>query len=285
MGQAFPELISAQPLISETLELEEIRFKQTLDRGLGLLEDEIKELQEGDTLSGEVAFKLYDTYGFPIDLTQDALRAQGFGVDLNGFNTAMEKQRADAKAAWSGSGDVETDKVWFDIRERHGATEFLGYEVEKAEGQVLALVANGVEIDQVSSGSSVAVIVNQSPFYGESGGQEGDHGKIISEGGANIIISATDKKLGDLHIHIGSVTEGTIHVGDNVKLQVESARRSALRSHHSATHLLHSALRNQLGQHVSQKGSLVASDRLRFDISHPKAMTKSEISNEIFRHF
>ena len=278
MGQAFPELISAQPLISETLELEEIRFKQTLDRGLGLLEDEIKELQEGDTLSGEVAFKLYDTYGFPIDLTQDALRAQGFGVDLNGFNTAMEKQRADAIAAWSGSGDVETDKVWFDIRERHGATEFLGYEVEKAEGQVLALVANGVEIDQVSSGSSVAVIVNQSPFYGESGGQEGDHGKIISEGGANIIISATDKKLGDLHIHIGSVTEGTIHVGDNVKLQVESARRSALRSHHSATHLLHSALRNQLGQHVSQKGSLVASDRLRFDISHPKAMTKSEIS-------
>ena len=278
MGQAFPELTRAQALISETLELEENRFKHTLDRGLGLLEEETGKLPEGGELPGEVAFKLYDTYGFPLDLTQDALRGQGFSVDLGGFNTAMEKQRADARAAWSGSGDAATEQVWFDIREQNGATEFLGYEVESAEGQITVMVVDGKVVEDAEDGAEVALVLNQTPFYGESGGQEGDTGTITKEGGATVTITETQKKLGDLHVHLGTLSGGSLKVGDDVQLEVDHDRRSALRAHHSATHLLHAALRNELGDHITQKGSLVAGERLRFDISHPKAMTPEELS-------
>ena len=278
MGQAFPELTRAQALISETLELEENRFKHTLDRGLGLLEEETGKLPEGGELPGEVAFKLYDTYGFPLDLTQDALRGQGFSVDLGGFNTAMEKQRADARAAWSGSGDAATEQVWFDIREQNGATEFLGYEVESAEGQIAVMVVDGKVVEDAEDGVEVALVLNQTPFYGESGGQEGDTGIITKEGGATVTITETQKKLGDLHVHLGTLSGGSLKVGDDVQLEVDHDRRSALRAHHSATHLLHAALRNELGDHITQKGSLVAGERLRFDISHPKAMTPEELS-------
>ncbi|MDP7425241.1 MAG: alanine--tRNA ligase, partial [Rhodospirillales bacterium] len=278
MGQAFPELTRAQALITETLELEENRFKRTLDRGLGLLEEETGKLPEGGELPGEVAFKLYDTYGFPLDLTQDALRGQGFSVDLGGFNTAMEKQRADARAAWSGSGDAATDQVWFDIREQNGATEFLGYEVESAEGQITVMVVDGKVVEDAEDGAEVALVLNQTPFYGESGGQEGDTGIITKEGGATVTITETQKKLGDLHVHLGTLSGGSLKVGDDVQLEVDHDRRSALRAHHSATHLLHAALRNELGDHITQKGSLVAGERLRFDISHPKAMTPEELS-------
>ena len=278
MGQAFPELTRAQALITETLELEENRFKRTLDRGLGLLEEETGKLPEGGELPGEVAFKLYDTYGFPLDLTQDALRGQGFSVDLGGFNTAMEKQRADARAAWSGSGDAATEQVWFDIREQNGATEFLGYEVESAEGQITVMVVDGKVVEDAEDGVEVALVLNQTPFYGESGGQEGDTGTITKEGGATVTITETQKKLGDLHVHLGTLFGGSLKVGDDVQLEVDHDRRSALRAHHSATHLLHAALRNELGDHITQKGSLVAGERLRFDISHPKAMTPEELS-------
>ena len=278
MGQAFPELTRAQALITETLELEENRFKRTLDRGLGLLEEETGKLPEGGELPGEVAFKLYDTYGFPLDLTQDALRGQGFSVDLGGFNTAMEKQRADARAAWSGSGDAATEQVWFDIREQNGATEFLGYEVESAEGQITVMVVDGKVVEEAEDGAEVALVLNQTPFYGESGGQEGDTGTITKEGGATVTITETQKKLGDLHVHLGTLFGGSLKVGDDVQLEVDHDRRSALRAHHSATHLLHAALRNELGDHITQKGSLVAGERLRFDISHPKAMTPEELS-------
>ncbi|MDP7624731.1 MAG: alanine--tRNA ligase, partial [Rhodospirillales bacterium] len=278
MGQAFPELTRAQALITETLELEENRFKRTLDRGLGLLEEETGKLPEGGELPGEVAFKLYDTYGFPLDLTQDALRGQGFSVDLGGFNTAMEKQRADARAAWSGSGDAATEQVWFDIREQNGATEFLGYEVESAEGQIAVMVVDGKVVEDAEDGVEVALVLNQTPFYGESGGQEGDTGIITKEGGATVTITETQKKLGDLHVHLGTLFGGSLKVGDDVQLEVDHDRRSALRAHHSATHLLHAALRNELGDHITQKGSLVAGERLRFDISHPKAMTPEELS-------
>ena len=278
MGQAFPELTRAQALITETLELEENRFKRTLDRGLGLLEEETGKLPEGGELPGEVAFKLYDTYGFPLDLTQDALRGQGFSVDLGGFNTAMEKQRADARAAWSGSGDAATEQVWFDIREQNGATEFLGYEVESAEGQITVMVVDGKVVEDAEDGAEVALVLNQTPFYGESGGQEGDTGIITKEGGATVTITETQKKLGDLHVHLGTLSGGSLKVGDDVQLEVDHDRRSALRAHHSATHLLHAALRNELGDHITQKGSLVAGERLRFDISHPKAMTPEELS-------
>ena len=278
MGQAFPELTRAQALITETLELEENRFKRTLDRGLGLLEEETGKLPEGGELPGEVAFKLYDTYGFPLDLTQDALRGQGFSVDLGGFNTAMEKQRADARAAWSGSGDAATEQVWFDIREQNGATEFFGYEVESAEGQITVMVVDGKVVEEAEDGAEVALVLNQTPFYGESGGQEGDTGTITKEGGATVTITETQKKLGDLHVHLGTLSGGSLKVGDDVQLEVDHDRRSALRAHHSATHLLHAALRNELGDHITQKGSLVAGERLRFDISHPKAMTPEELS-------
>ena len=278
MGEAFPELLRAEPLISETLELEENRFKRTLDRGLGLLEEEVEKLRGNGVLPGEIAFKLYDTYGFPLDLTQDALRGQGYSVDVAGFNAAMERQRAEARSAWSGSGDTATEEIWYNIREKAGPTEFLGYGLERAEGQIISMVVDGVEVDEVNSGSNVAVILNQTTFYGESGGQEGDHGIISNEGGGEIDITGTIKKLGDLHVHLGIVSKGELCVGNNVNLEVEHQRRADLRVHHSATHLLHSALRHKLGDHISQKGSLVARERLRFDISHPKAMSSGELS-------
>ena len=279
MGQAFPELIRAEPLITETLQLEESRFKKTLDRGLKLLDEATGDLKEGGELDGETAFKLYDTYGFPLDLTQDALRGKGMSVDEDAFNTAMERQRAEARKAWAGSGDAATEQVWFEIREQQGATDFLGYETETAEGQVTALVVDGNRVEQAGEGDEVCVIVNQTPFYGESGGQVGDSGIIRAGENTEITVTDTLKKLGDLHVHMGRVASGSLKVGDEVALSVSHENRGRVRANHSATHLLHEALRRQLGDHVTQKGSLVAGDRLRFDISHPKAMSAEEIAD------
>ena len=276
MGQAFPELIRAQSLITETLKLEETRFKQTLDRGLKLLDEETAKLGEKGTLAGDVAFKLYDTYGFPLDLTQDALRGRGMEVDTAGFNTAMAKQKAEARKAWAGSGEAATETVWFEIKEQVGASEFLGYDTEKAEGKIVALLVDGKPLDTARAGQSVAMVANQTPFYGESGGQMGDAGTVIAPNG-KMAVADSQKKLGDLIVHFGSVEEGEIKVGDFVTLDVDATRRTNLRAHHSATHLLHEALRRALGTHVAQKGSLVAPDKLRFDISHNKALTPEEI--------
>ncbi len=277
MGSAFPELNRASALITETLKLEESRFKDTLGRGLKLLEEETGRLGEGQALSGEVAFKLYDTYGFPLDLTQDILRGQGRSVDNEGFNAAMERQRAAARKAWAGSGEAATEALWFELRERLGATEFLGYDAEEAEGQIVALVVDGKEVPEASAGQAVMLVANQTPFYGESGGQEGDRGAVFSAAGGEMQVHDTQKKLGDLHVHIGEVTHGRLKVGEAVELRVDGQRRAALRAHHSATHLLHEALRRRLGEHVTQKGSLVAEDRLRFDISHPKPLSREDV--------
>ncbi len=277
MGQAFPELPRAEALIAETLKLEEGRFIQTLDRGLKLLEEATDKLGEKQALDGEVAFKLYDTYGFPLDLTQDILRGQGRSVDQLGFDTAMDRQRAAARKAWSGSGDAATETLWFELREDISATEFLGYDTESAEGLVGAILVDGKPVEAAEVGQEVAVLTNQTPFYGESGGQVGDTGLLFTAEGGEIRVSDTQKKLGDLHVHIGKVTRGKIAVGDAVEMRVDSERRTALRAHHSATHLLHEALRRRLGDHVTQKGSLVAPDRLRFDISHNKALTPEDI--------
>ncbi|GAB6054219.1 alanine--tRNA ligase [Magnetospira thiophila] len=279
MGQAFPELNRAQPLIQETMKLEETRFKKLLDRGLGLLDEETRGMAAGAELSGDVAFKLYDTYGFPLDLTQDALKGRGIGVDEVAFNAAMDRQRAEARAAWAGSGDAATDKVWFEIRQDIGATEFLGYENETAEGQVVALVVDGMRVDHAQAGAEVALVVNQTPFYGESGGQMGDRGTIYLAGGGRIEINDTQKKLGDLYVHLGRVVEGRVSLGDDVRLRVDHQRRAAVRANHSATHLLHEALRRRLGDHVTQKGSMVSGDRLRFDISHPKPVDSAEMAD------
>lgn len=272
MGQAFPDLIRARPLIEETLKLEETRFKKTLERGLKLLEAETVDLAADGELNGEVAFKLYDTFGFPRDLTADILRGQGRSLDDAGFDAAMERQKAAARAAWSGSGDAATEIVWFELREKVGATDFLGYDTEAAEGQIVGLVKDGATVNSAPPGESIAVVLNQTPFYGESGGQQGDEGTIRSAGGAVVTVTDTHKKLGDLFVHLGTVSEGSIAVGDEVALVVDGARRTKLRSNHSATHLLHEALRRRLGDHVTQKGSLVAPDRLRFDISHPRPL-------------
>jgi len=277
MGQAYPELIRAQALISETLKLEEARFQQTLERGLKLLDEETTRLPAGGALPGEVAFKLYDTYGFPIDLTQDILRGQGRSVDQAGFNAAMERQRAAARAAWAGSGEAATGQVWFELKEKHGATDFLGYATEQAEGQVLALVVDGKPVNSAEKGQEVAIIVNQTPFYGEAGGQMGDTGRFQTPAGACVEITDTQRKLGDLFVHSGKVTAGHITVGDTVEMHVDSERRTRLRANHSATHLLHQALRRRLGEHVTQKGSLVAPDRLRFDFSQPKPLSAEDI--------
>lgn len=279
MGQAFPELERAQALITETLKLEETRFKQMLERGLRLLDGEKSRLVSGGTLPGEVAFTLYDTYGFPLDLTQDALRGEGYAVDTEGFNAAMEEARAKARKSWAGSGEAATEKVWFELREQVGATEFLGYSTETAEGQVVALVVDGQPVQSAEKGQTVAVIVNQTPFYGESGGQTGDHGVItVSDGKGHVTVTDTQKKLGDLVVHIGTVTDGSIHVGAAAFLNVDEQYRAAVRANHSATHLLHAALRKKLGEHVTQKGSLVDAERLRFDVSHPKAVTAEELA-------
>ncbi|TPJ27444.1 alanine--tRNA ligase [Mesorhizobium sp. B2-8-3] len=276
MGQAYPELVRGEALITETLKLEETRFRKTLVRGLGLLSDATETLHAGDMLDGETAFKLYDTYGFPLDLTQDALRQRSISVDIAGFTDAMERQKAEARAHWTGSGEAATETVWFSVREKTGATEFLGYETEQAEGIVQALVKDGKTIDSASQGDAVALVVNQTPFYGESGGQMGDTG-VISGEGFSIEVSDTQKKADGLFVHLGKVGNGTVKTGDAVELKVDHARRSRLRANHSATHLIHEALRELLGTHVAQKGSLVAPDRLRFDISHNKPISADEL--------
>ncbi len=278
MGMAFPELGRAEALITETFRLEESRFKVTLEKGLGLLDEATADLAEGGTLDGEVAFKLYDTFGFPLDLTQDALRGRGMHVDEDGFNVAMQRQRAEARAAWAGSGDAATEAVWFDVRDDVGATDFLGYETESAEGQVTAIVKDGARTDSAGAGDTVAVVLNQTPFYGESGGQMGDTGVITTADGTRIVVTDTAKRVDDLHVHMGTVETGTLKIGDEVALTVDGRRRSQLRANHSATHLLHEALRRRLGDHVTQKGSLVAPDRLRFDISHPKGVSAEELA-------
>ena len=276
MGRAYPELVRAEALTSETLKLEETRFRKTLERGLSLLNDATSDLHKGDSLDGETAFKLYDTYGFPLDLTQDALRARGIGVDISSFTDAMERQKAEARSHWTGSGDKATETIWFELKEKNGATEFLGYDTETAEGVIQAIVKDGVAVDSASAGDKVQIVVNQTPFYGESGGQMGDTGVISSDHG-KLAVSDTQKKGEGLFVHSSEVSEGKIKVGDAVVLTVDHNRRSRLRANHSATHLLHEALREVLGTHVAQKGSLVAPERLRFDVSHPKPMSAEEL--------
>jgi alanyl-tRNA synthetase len=278
MGAAYPELVRAEILIQETLILEETRFKQMLDRGLHLLAEETGRLGGGQALPGNVAFRLYDTFGFPLDLTQDALREQGRSVDLAGFETAMAEQRARARAAWAGSGEAATERVWFEIKETVGATEFLGYSTEASEGVVQSIVAGGAPVNEAAAGTEVAVVLNQTPFYGESGGQVGDTGVITAADGARVRVTDTQRKLGDLFVHLGVVEEGTIRVQAAVVATVDHARRSAIRAHHSATHLLHEAMRRELGTHVAQKGSLNAPDRLRFDVSQPRPITAEELT-------
>jgi alanyl-tRNA synthetase len=277
MGRAYPELERGRSLIEETLKLEETRFRETLGRGLRLLDDATQGFKRGATLTGEVAFKLYDTYGFPYDLTEDALKARGIGVDAEGFAAAMERQRAEARKSWAGSGEAATEGLWFELKEELGATEFLGYETESASGGILALIKDGARVDALKEGERGVVIVNQTPFYAESGGQVGDQGTLSGGKGAQFRIEDTQKKLHALYLHEGAVTAGSLRVGDEVLLEVDHARRTPTRAHHSATHLLHEALRQVLGLHVAQKGSLVEPGRLRFDFSHPKPMTDDEI--------
>jgi alanyl-tRNA synthetase len=277
MGQAYPELIRAQALIEETLKLEETRFRKTLARGLTILDEETKSLKSGGKLKGETAFTLYDTYGFPLDLTQDALKSRGIAVDLEGFNAAMEAQKKKARASWAGSGEAAAETIWFPLREKLGATEFLGYETERAEGAVTALVKGGKEVASLAKGEEGAVVLNQTPFYGESGGQVGDTGLMLADG-VRFRVTNTQKMAGDLFVHSGKVEEGTLKIGTALALEVDHTRRSDIRRNHSATHLLHEALRQVLGDHVAQKGSLVAPDRLRFDFSHPKPIASDEIA-------
>ena len=277
MGTAYPELVRADALIRETMRLEEDRFKAMLERGLGLLAEETGRLGEGGALPGAVAFKLYDTFGFPLDLTQDALREQGRSVDVAGFDAAMAEQRTRARAAWAGTGDAATERVWFDLRERLGATEFLGYATEAAEGEVLALVVAGEAVERAGPGDTVSVILNQTPFYAESGGQVGDAGVLSGPDGLVIDVQDTQKKLGDLFVHQGVVRAGAVSAGMAVQAVVDHARRAAIRAHHSATHLLHAALRRRMGPHVTQKGSLNAPDRLRFDVSQPTPIGKDDL--------
>jgi len=278
MGQAFPELGRAGALIRETMKLEETRFQTTLDRGLRLLADETDRLGEGKPLPGEVAFKLYDTFGFPLDLTQDVLRAEGRSVDTVGFDTAMERQRAEARKSWVGSGEAAASDIWYGIRDRVGATEFLGYETESAEGVVGAIVADGNEVDAAEPGTEAWVVVNQTPFYAESGGQVGDSGILFAPDGTEAEVLDTHKQIGDLWVHKLKVVSGTLKAGQAVELRVDGTRRAAIRANHSATHLLHEALRRRLGEHVTQKGSLVAPERLRFDISQPQPITRDDLN-------
>ena len=276
MGQAYPELIRAEALVTETLKLEEIRFRRTLERGIALLEEASKSLKKGDMFDGETAFTLYDTYGFPLDLTQDALKPRGIGVDIASFSDAMERQRAKARASWAGSGEAAAGAVWFALREKVGPTEFLGYETESAEGVVTAVQRDGKEVSALKKGETGVVVLNQTPFYGESGGQVGDTGVMVADG-IRFRVTDTQKYAGDVYAHIGTVEQGTVQAGVALALEVDHVRRGSIRKNHSATHLLHEALRQVLGDHVAQKGSLVAPDRLRFDFSHPKAMSGEEI--------
>ena len=276
MGQAYPELTRAENLIEETLRLEETRFRKTLERGLTILDEKSSALKKGDMLDGETAFTLYDTYGFPLDLTQDALRARDISVDVASFAGAMEQQRAKARAAWAGSGDTATENIWFPLREKFGATEFLGYGTETAEGVVAAVVKDGKEVGSLGTGDTGAIILNQTPFYAESGGQVGDTGVLTGEG-VRFRVTDTQKKAGDLFVHLGTVEQGTLKPGMALALEVDHIRRSSIRAHHSATHLLHEALRQVLGDHIAQRGSLVAPDRLRFDFLHNKPITPDEL--------
>jgi alanyl-tRNA synthetase len=274
MGAAYPELGRAQPLIEETLKLEETRFKQTLDRGLRLLDEELVALPRDADLPGEAAFKLYDTFGFPLDLTQDALREKGRTVDVDGFEAAMAAQKAQARAAWAGSGEAADSAIWYDIAETHGATDFLGYETESAEAQIMALVRDGAEVTRAAAGERVQIVLNQTPFYAESGGQVGDSGTLRGKDG---VARITDTRAtAGVFIHFAEVTEGALDAGGFVELEVDHDRRRAIRANHSATHLLHEALRRALGAHVAQRGSLNAPDRLRFDFSHAKPLTPEE---------
>jgi alanyl-tRNA synthetase len=276
MGQAYPELVRAENLIEETLRLEETRFRKTLERGLSILDEKSGSLKKGDMFDGDTAFTLYDTYGFPLDLTQDALRNRGISVDIASFTDAMDRQRAKARAAWSGSGDTATETVWFSLREKLGAPEFLGYETESAEGVVAALVKDGKEVDSLKAGDGGAVILNQTPFYAESGGQVGDTG-VLSGEGVRFRVTDTQKRAGDLFVHLGTVEQGTLKPGSALLLEVDHARRTSIRANHSATHLLHEALRQVLGDHIAQRGSLVSPERLRFDFAHPKPITAEEL--------
>jgi alanyl-tRNA synthetase len=277
MGQAYPELVRAEALIEETLRLEESRFRKTLERGLAILDEKSAGLKKGDMFDGDTAFTLYDTYGFPLDLTQDALKSRGISVDQASFTDAMDRQREKARASWAGSGDAATESVWFPLREKLGATEFLGYETETAEGVVSALVKDGKEVDSLKAGETGSIVLNQTPFYAESGGQVGDTGVLTGEG-VKFRVTDTQKKAGDLWVHVGNVEQGTLKVGAALQLDVDHARRSSIRAHHSATHLLHEALRQVLGDHIAQRGSLVAPDRLRFDFVHPKPITAEELA-------
>ncbi len=278
MGRAYQELVRGEDLIAETLKLEETRFQETLDRGLRLLDEAVEGLSAGDTLSGEIAFKLYDTYGFPYDLTEDALKAKGIGVDGKGFAAAMERQRAEARKSWAGSGEAATEGLWFELKESLGATEFLGYETEAASGEIVALVKDCAQVEKLAQGERGIVIVNQTPFYAESGGQVGDRGTLSIGEDVTFSVEDTQKKLHGLFVHEGVVVQGALLRGQTVTLTVDHAMRTATRAHHSATHLLHEALRQVLGTHVAQKGSLVEPGRLRFDFSHQKPMTPDEIS-------
>ena len=278
MGQAFPELVRAKALIEETFKLEETRFKEMLSRGSRLLENETQKLGNGETLAGDVAFRLYDTFGFPLDLTQDILRGQGRIVDEAGFDSAMQRQREAARKAWTGSGEAATEEVWFDIRENEGASEFLGYDTERAEGVLLAIVVDGKCEETLETGMKAMLIANQTPFYAESGGQLGDQGFLSSAEGAEFVVEDTVKRLEDLHVHIGTLRKGTLSIGAPVEMRVDGDRRGKLRANHSVTHLLHAALRQHLGEHVAQKGSLVGPDYLRFDFSNPKPVSAAEMS-------
>jgi len=278
MGAAFPELLRAQPLITETLRFEETNFKQTLERGMRLLDEEEAHLKSGQDFPGEVAFRLYDTFGFPLDLTEDVLRGRGRKVQLAGFDAAMERQRAEARKSWVGSGEAATGASWFALREEVGATEFLGYETEVAEGVILAILKGGARVDAAQTDDEVAVVVNQTPFYGESGGQLGDTGSIFSAAGGELAVRDTTREAGDLFVHHGTIAHGALKLGEAVELRVDGERRRRLRANHSVTHLLHQALRRRLGEHVTQKGSLVAPDRLRFDFSHPRPVGHDDLA-------
>lgn len=278
MGAAYPELVRAQPLIEATLQQEETRFRQTLSNGLKLLDEATASLPEGGTLPGQTAFKLYDTFGFPYDLTEDALRAQGLSVDRDGFDAAMAEQKAKARAAWKGSGEKASDELWFDLAEEFGSTEFTGYSGHEGEGVVLAIVRGGQRVDSAREGETVQLLLNQTPFYGESGGQVGDAGKLTSVKGFEGVVTDTSKPLGRLHVLHTRVAKGEVTVGETLHQNVDEERRRTTRANHSATHLLHAALRHRLGGHVTQKGSLVAPDRLRFDFSHPSALSADDIA-------
>jgi alanyl-tRNA synthetase len=278
MGAAYPELARGQALIEEVLEREETQFRRTLDKGLKLLDEATGDMASGGELDGEIAFRLYDTFGFPYDLTEDALRARGIGVDKSGFDAAMARQKAAARAAWKGSGEAASGEVWFDIAEREGATEFTGYAATSGEGRVVAIVKGGAEVQSAPAGDEVVILTNQTPFYGESGGQTGDAGTMANLGGLRARVTDTSKPLGRLHAHQVVIEAGAIAVGDTVELKVDTERRDRIRANHSATHLVHAALRGRLGGHVTQKGSMVAEDRLRFDFSQPVALTPEDIA-------